>query len=398
MNFDMHLTTACNMKCTFCGAWEYGEQAFFISEGTAKECLKTARLKNYTIVTFTGGEPTIHPQFTDLLSYAAQLGFRIVVTTNGLHMTPQILSVCARTNALLRISMHTLNAAKHKQLTGTDSFSTVQDTVSQLQETRVMHGIGCTVTKENVSEIVALAQYAWATGGAFIRYTPVVAVRGASDQAMETEFYIEMLTRIAKICVKNRHLLYLGSAKIPRKASLLLSTIFTRRCAGGSSQHIICDCHERVVACSFIPVEMNLFSDSTGNLDSDIECTRGKMNIFLNSLSPQGKCATCTYKDICKGGCLTTKLSLELSPNAEQPVCIYEITGKILQGFSVDEQVFLMEYWARGYLMRAPVREKEKNCMRHLPIWQISFNPMLSKEDYSFNGDIYENTSHSDRT
>jgi len=41
MNLDLHLTTACNMKCHFCGAWEYGRKSDFISADSAKSALDT---------------------------------------------------------------------------------------------------------------------------------------------------------------------------------------------------------------------------------------------------------------------------------------------------------------------------------------------------------------------
>lgn len=39
MNLDLHLTTACNMKCSFCGAWEYGREHAYITLADAENAL-----------------------------------------------------------------------------------------------------------------------------------------------------------------------------------------------------------------------------------------------------------------------------------------------------------------------------------------------------------------------
>lgn len=61
MNLDLHLTTACNMKCSFCGAWEYGKEHAYITLADAEKALDAGRKSGYRITTLTGGEPAIHP-------------------------------------------------------------------------------------------------------------------------------------------------------------------------------------------------------------------------------------------------------------------------------------------------------------------------------------------------
>ena len=66
------LNSYCNLKCNYCFADEYMEENvktpdksmdfdFFQSE-------LLPRVKNASLINFMGGEPTLHPQFNDMLS------------------------------------------------------------------------------------------------------------------------------------------------------------------------------------------------------------------------------------------------------------------------------------------------------------------------------------------
>ena len=86
MNLDLHLTTACNMKCSFCGAWEYGREHAYITLADAEKALDAGRKSGYRITTLTGGEPAIHPGYCEILETAHKKGYWTVVTTNGLYL------------------------------------------------------------------------------------------------------------------------------------------------------------------------------------------------------------------------------------------------------------------------------------------------------------------------
>ena len=66
------LNSYCNLKCNYCFADEYMEETvktpgksmeydFFVEE-------LLPRIKNVSLINFMGGEPTLHPRFTDILS------------------------------------------------------------------------------------------------------------------------------------------------------------------------------------------------------------------------------------------------------------------------------------------------------------------------------------------
>jgi MoaA/NifB/PqqE/SkfB family radical SAM enzyme len=82
---EWNLGKRCNYDCTYCPESIHDNS----SSHTDIELLKHAadqlmRLGKPIRLSFTGGEPTVHPQFTELLNYCKHIGIEwISVTTNG---------------------------------------------------------------------------------------------------------------------------------------------------------------------------------------------------------------------------------------------------------------------------------------------------------------------------
>lgn len=77
----IRLTNACNARCDMCGViqrpWQHNE-----TEKIRESILEFYKIGG-GIVNFTGGEPTIHKGFWELLQFAKELGLTTSVSTNG---------------------------------------------------------------------------------------------------------------------------------------------------------------------------------------------------------------------------------------------------------------------------------------------------------------------------
>ncbi|MBC7129221.1 MAG: radical SAM protein [Thermoplasmatales archaeon] len=90
---NIDITNRCNLRCPICFA--NANSAGYVYEITYKQAVAMLRLlmenepKPYA-VQFSGGEPTIHPQFLDMVKYARKLGFvQIQVATNGVKLAEE---------------------------------------------------------------------------------------------------------------------------------------------------------------------------------------------------------------------------------------------------------------------------------------------------------------------
>lgn len=373
------------MNCSFCGAWEFGKEQAYISFEEAAAALKAARKEGYRITTLTGGEPTINENFEKIIQYAHSLGYWTVVTTNGLYLTDEMINTYKKCKTLVRVSLHTLDPSLHEEITGGNTLADITENMQKMSANGIRLGIGCTVFDKNISEIHSLASFAWENNASFIRYTPVVGIRGADNIHLEYDFFRTLLTEISKMCAENYDLLE-HSSYSREYAEQITEYMLTRRCAGGTNQHIIYDCHGTVIPCSFIPEEAGLGCVSQNESISErFGKVYKNMTAFFNdefTAKLEGSCGKCIYKTSCRGGCLTMKIPPGLSPNAEQPVCMYRLISGICSNYSPEDSHKLMNYWCSNFLQKTGPNDRDKVCIRRLPIWELNFSHNIDRTQH----------------
>lgn len=79
-----NITRACNLECVHCYAGS-GPQSFpgQISTDTIKTVLEDLADFGVPAVLFSGGEPMVHSDFSEILDHASQLNLRTTLSTNG---------------------------------------------------------------------------------------------------------------------------------------------------------------------------------------------------------------------------------------------------------------------------------------------------------------------------
>lgn len=118
---EFHISYNCVNNCSFCS--EYDRMEGFkknpVSFNEIKKELILKRKAGFDFVNFTGGEPTVHPDFLEIIKFAKNLGYRIYVGTNGSMLAKS--DFCGKTVLFLdeiSFSVHGHNAVLHDKLSG----------------------------------------------------------------------------------------------------------------------------------------------------------------------------------------------------------------------------------------------------------------------------------------
>ena len=83
LRLDIKLTYQCNNHCRFCvQGSKRSEYSGFMPYDKVYALLKSKK-RSYSEVVFTGGEPTLHPDFIRLIEAAKRLGYNVHIQTNG---------------------------------------------------------------------------------------------------------------------------------------------------------------------------------------------------------------------------------------------------------------------------------------------------------------------------
>lgn len=77
----LEITNACNLACSFCHGTK--RKIRYISRNEFERAAKELRTFADYLYFHVMGEPLLHPELAEFLDIAGQLGFRVILTTNG---------------------------------------------------------------------------------------------------------------------------------------------------------------------------------------------------------------------------------------------------------------------------------------------------------------------------
>ena len=157
----IELTNRCNLRCRHCYEGRHGGNAE-LSLGVLDKILHDAKRHGFDELAFTGGEPTIHRQFFDVIERSTQAGYRFGFVSNGWNF-PKIYQRLLRFKDQLTSITFSLDGAMettHDNLRGKSSFRRLLKAMSICVAKDIPFSINTVVTTLNcdqLDELVALA-------------------------------------------------------------------------------------------------------------------------------------------------------------------------------------------------------------------------------------------------
>jgi MoaA/NifB/PqqE/SkfB family radical SAM enzyme len=153
---ELHLTYTCPERCVFCSEAHRmsSYKEFPVTWGRVATTLRTHAERGVRNLHLTGGEPTIHPMFVEVLMLAKKLGMRTSVGTIGTMIADE--AFATRVMPFLDealFSLHGANAEIHDPLAGRDgSFDQVTQAMRLALKLRPDFGcyVNTVVTNDNI--------------------------------------------------------------------------------------------------------------------------------------------------------------------------------------------------------------------------------------------------------
>ncbi|MBN1660601.1 MAG: radical SAM protein [Anaerolineae bacterium] len=197
LSFYLELTPACNNNCLACGntfmanTWRTiaSEHPPLPAAGW-RQVVEWLRPFAYRLK-LTGGEPTLHPEFVEIVRHLATTGIPFTLFTNGRWRdADQLLGLLAATPNFegLLVSLHGSHAAHHEAFTATPgSFDDTVQGVRAAVKRSIGVNLSCVLTAHNwdrIDEMVALAHRLGTQGIVFNRYLgrPMAGLAPTPDQ------------------------------------------------------------------------------------------------------------------------------------------------------------------------------------------------------------------------
>ena len=184
MNVMLELTPVCNFRCPFCYARVSPEELkrrniqIMDFDGWKRYIDEFARM-NAMLLSFTGGECTLHPDFCRLYRYAYEKGFTINVFTNGSHITDEILELFTQMPPYrVFLTLYGNCPETYEKVTGNAKFhDTVKANVEKMVARKIDVVLQATLSNDNYRDVEGLYTYADSLG-VEIRVTNQLASAG----------------------------------------------------------------------------------------------------------------------------------------------------------------------------------------------------------------------------
>ncbi len=156
-----HLTDRCQLDCQHC-ARDPGKKPTDVDLAVVEKILDEAKSAyNIGVIGLTGGEPTLHPRFLEVLDAIASRGLRWRMVTNGAtlpKLVDQLLAKPERRRSLdlVAISVDGATEATHDRIRGAGSYRDVMSALSICTVYAIPFALKMTVHSRNVGEIEAM--------------------------------------------------------------------------------------------------------------------------------------------------------------------------------------------------------------------------------------------------
>ncbi len=210
---SIELANICNLHCSYCFRAEealYSTHAKFLPIDLLARVISDAReVAGITRVNFTGGEPTLHPQFSEAIEAVAAAGLTASFVTNGWHFERIWPTLLANRKSITHVafSLDGITRETHDRWRGAGSFERLVRAFSRCYMAGLPFVVKMAIRRDTVDQLEQTAIFAarlGATGLSFVHVMPTSsAVQDESGLDLEeqrmAEQEIAILARMLKM-------------------------------------------------------------------------------------------------------------------------------------------------------------------------------------------------------
>jgi radical SAM protein with 4Fe4S-binding SPASM domain len=329
------ITYRCNMKCPHC-LIDYSKKTEEINLNEVEKVLEKLRKAGVFTINFSGGEPLLREDFTEIIEMASSMGFGLRISTNGLLLDEDtIRSFIDNMLFCVQVSVDGMRET-HDSFRGLEgSFKKAIQALRISSDNGLHTTMSTMIIKPNINEIPDLLDLAVINGFSSFKLNSFMPV-GRGSSALELGVTKDQVKRLASVLLEKRDLY---KDKIDVQMDAVFPWLYDDygigemtvrgirgqkrvRCSAGQTNLVISP-DGTVYPCPYLtdfPLG-NILKDPLEAIWHDNFGILGKFrNIFQNDL--KGKCSDCKFiPSNCNGGCRAAAYNITGDLFAEDPFC-----------------------------------------------------------------------------
>lgn len=298
---DLYLIidSRCNLHCPFCIRKNLSSNDDMSIE-TVDEILDVApSLFNVGAIIITGGEPTLHPDFIDIIDRACKKYPFVIVNSNGTfdkYVANDLLDRMSK-NLFVQISLDGTRTM-HDTLRGNGSYDKAIDNIKHLGLRHEHLFISTTVSNKNIDDVLRMPEVLEYLRFNYWKVSQEQAYNPNVDKLIDSSAWNQFVDKLIERCtfrlfIKKLYDFTLMEAYLKRGVDL---NNCIRNCGFGK-ENIYFNSHKDFLYCSCT-------NKIIGNLESDgPKIIRERLKTFSINVPESSACYNCKFKIICNGGC-----------------------------------------------------------------------------------------------
>jgi AdoMet-dependent heme synthase len=333
-SISWNLTKRCNLNCDHCYLDADFRGGARTDELGTEECFRVidqiAEVNPNAFLILTGGEPLLRPDIYEIVRYAADKKFMVVLGTNGTMINHTVAKKIKAAGAHgVGISIDSMDAIKHNKFRGVDqAWENSTKAFEILNEVGVDFLIQMSVSEMNYTEIPDVVAYAESIGAiAFNLYFLVCTGRGQGNTDISNAAYEDALKTLYKLQMEYKGRLMINSKCAPQYKRVVYEndpeSVYQRTYSGGcpaGTHYGRISPEGDLTPCPFIAESVGNLKDSSFK---DLWENAPLMNQLRDRKKLEGKCGACEFSSMCSG-CRARAFAETGNYMAEDNSCDYE--------------------------------------------------------------------------
>jgi len=317
-NVYIYITERCQLHCRHCYLGERSKRGLVMSRKNVFDNLKFWKKIGGKKLCFLGGEPTLHPNFEEIVRYANKLKYeKVTMDSNGLGVALKKLgNLSCFDFDYIQISLDGGSSFTHDKIRGENTFKETLNTIKELRKRKFNIRIICTVNKDNIEDCLNILPIADSLGISLVKYHIFSGIgRGKKNTNLlldpyEWRNFTNTLLRQKK--KYKTEIQYQASYGDDETKSLYFNQGY-RGCLGRKLDRMSIFPDNKVYICSY------LFDTDLNFADIDLKNNKllirkdvfNEINLFFSTLK---RCNNCNFNDVCLGGCQAEKIVKKFFP------------------------------------------------------------------------------------
>lgn len=315
------LTYACNLSCVHCLSSSGRRDPNELTTEQCKALIDEFERMQIFYVNIGGGEPTVRPDFWELVDYATAHHVGVKFSTNGVRINEEVAARLAASDYVdVQISLDGADAAVNDAVRGPGSYDTAIRALENLHNAGFKDAkLSVVATRHNIAQLDEFKAIA-DRYGATLRLTRLRPSGRGADVWDELHPLPEQQRELYDWLVANGEGVLTGDSFF--HLSAFGSALPGLNMCGAGRVVCLVDPVGDVYACPFAIHDRFKAGNIVADGGFDAVWTTSELFAELREPVDGGACTKCSHYDACRGGCMAAKFFTGLPANGPDPECV----------------------------------------------------------------------------